>query len=289
MFCCLLALICLLPGCERKSPLLAHADDIGDLKTDYAAIDLIEETNSTKGMGYTIENEEGETLSLVRISKSQPSGPVGTMESLNEAEAGHAGFNRYKIFQVPFSKTYTVSALVRPTYWVENRGMPEDEVMELKNKTQSRVSYYSEGNTIEQLTEGYYAMEQTDEDYYNKIVHHCNNVVELYGDLSELWVCFNITEGTKFGKPDVGKRKQRVEGQNTYIVHGSGKDHVIIALVDGEIRTEGMVGNYTVTRRLEDEDSDARLEYDETGKLLHTETGYYQEEFHDFRLPAMNA
>lgn len=269
VLCCLLALFCLFSGCERKSPLLVHADDVGDLKTDYAAIDLIHH------FGYSIENGEGETLSRVPETTSHEDGKPdegdkdivgGTMEYSKEATAGYTrSGGRWRTYQVPFSQTFTVNNNISQAY-VDMGVISEKDVRKLD--IESRVSFYTEDSTIEQLTRG----------YWSKAVHHCNNVVELYGDLSEFGVCFSISEGVKFGEPwpFIGQKA-------AYIIRGTGKDHVVIALVDGKIQAEGMVGNYTVTWKREHESWNTRQEYDENGKLLHTERGYLPEEFNVFR------
>lgn len=280
VFCCLLALICLLPACERKSPLLTHADDVGDLKTDYAAIDLMESSD------YSIENKESETLSLVSHPIRDEAGmianknytPEGTIKYFNESATDCSVYGRWRTYQVPFSETYTMSIYDDPDRLKELEQMDiseedREKLKKLKIHSESRVTYYAEGNTIEQFTGG----------HWSKAVHHCNNVVELYGDLSELRVCFNFTKGTLYTKGAPYGPPAR-SWKNAYAIHGNGKDHVIIALVDGEIRTEGMVGNYTVTRRSEAEGMATTFEYNQNGKLLHTEEeDPSRQEFGDFR------
>lgn len=245
MLCCL-AIVLLLSGCagKEKSPLLAHADDDTG-HTKFAELWLY------RRLGYSIENAEGETLQFV----SDPESPDKSVKAEGNLDyyALDPVDDSYKIFLSLFSKSFTVQNDYVGTA-LEEGLITEKELEEDTNVlfTNSHIVYYLEDGTVVSQAAG---------GKYDKAVHHCNNVIELFGDLSEFCIKFVVLNQDP---------NYKITENEYYQLDGSGKDHVIVALVDGEIKTEGMVSNYTVYKSVIDKDIHITKEYDETGKLLST-------------------
>ncbi len=243
IFCCLL-ILCLLSGCGPKSSLLAHADDTDGLKKDLAEISL------WCHIGYSIENSRGEKLQYLpdseetgeHIITGEHYKPEGNMKYSGETrDSFKVGWHR---FQVPFSQSFTVHEDYL-TAAVEQEVFTTEEIKEVDYETESHATFYFEDNmTVFQDTWG----------DWNKAIHHCNNVVELFGGLSEFTITFRMLKNSL--PPALA---------DSYEISGAGKGHVIAAFENGEILTEGMEGNYTVTVN-----DYFVYEYDETGHLLST-------------------
>lgn len=238
--CCLLA-VCLLSGCTSKSPLLANADDTNGLE-DTVSIEL--------DHFCSVKNAEGKELRWFSLS-GDPFWETDSRENYTYKLEGTMEYHlfsedEFKVsFATPFSKTFTVSS-VYELFPDRISAANEHVVKEIGKKLSPKVSArfdYTDDSSSGQSIEG----------DWSRIVFHCNKVTELYGDLDK----FNIF---LFGS------------SGTYDLEGSGGDHVIVALVDGEIKTEGMVGNYTVTHTNQTGDKMTTIvrEYDETGNLLST-------------------
>lgn len=241
--CCLLAL-CLLSGCTPKSPLLAHADDDSELGREFAAV-YLEKYN------YSIENQEKESIYLTPHPEFKDCFLLdGTMLSQEEKEKCGRLWIRDQVFskriQVPFSKSFTVCEPVKAAQWEPGESPENESEGDYEFRTESCVCFRKEdGIEVTQLAYG----------SWDKAVHHCNTVIELYGDLSRFRICF--------------VRREEPHYDTRYTLDGAGKDHVIAALVDGEVLTEGLAENYTVTITgwgigL------IRKEYDQYGNLIST-------------------
>lgn len=254
--CCLLA-VCLLSGCAPKSPLLAHADDdTGLLKTGIdVTLRRFSGIKNAKGKELRFFSKTENPFQKIGDSLSDSSPLEGNMSYevvSKDEEKGKIGL------KLPFSKTFTVYSLYH--YF------PED--VAARNKVWQKELLTKVSAEVNLTFSGISTVYQSISGDWEKIVFHCNNVTELYGDLEEFEA--NIKVDSVLSEDKKLKKKT-----DRYILEGSGRDHVILALADGELLTEGMEGNYTVTHKIytdweKDKDVTVKEEYDQDGNLLST-------------------
>ncbi len=249
--CCLPA-VCMLLGCTGESKLLAIADDdtyMQETTVDGTLFDF---------KGYRIVNAEGKELHYVSFDPEHSDnyhGPEGTMEF---TDSHLPSFNDYENFwsEKPFCNRLRFPFTKRFTF---ERYQNEEESW--SDKTLSEFTFCKEEKEKGVRT----TTRQSVFGFCSKVVHHCNNVIELEGDLSDLLVGFNVKV---FAEPT------DTEISNfSYLLRVDGGDRVVVALIDGKIVTEGMASGYTTRTRAQTQDNETMAvinEYDKDGNLLNT-------------------
>lgn len=212
-FCCLLAL-CLLSGCTTRSQLLAHADD-GLEEIEYVTVNLQKHT------AFSVENAEGDYVRNVPLVPDDPE------DSRLKAD-GTMDFDR-----VDYDDGYTKIKADPSRYLIVHCDRPEEDKDEIAG---AKVFFHGEDRRVEQRVLS----------LWDKVVCHCNNVIEIYGEPSEATVEFNIMDYDWGGDSPSDAWKIFSPNNIFYEMNGEIGEYAVVAMVNDEIIVKGALGDYTV-------------------------------------------
>ncbi len=250
-FSCLLVL-CLLSGCKPKSELLINADDDTGLNKETATLTICRVSSAENAEGDKISwyTKVDDPFEIIKNPEDVDTEPQGDMQHTVDYSYGTKAH-----LEVPFSRSFTVHSIYEhfpAEVSARNKSRQEDSKEPIQ--VNSSIKYETDSRTMSQGVSG----------EWSKVVYHCNNVTEIYTGYAGSKFSLRYFVSNKF--PEVEPTLK----EDVYDLNGSGGDHVIIALIDGEILTEGMEGNYTVSHyhRVNNNITTTEMEYDKDGNLL---------------------